>query len=143
MCSYCGCRANTIIARFTAEHEVIVNALGMVRRAADSGDAAALSAAADRLAATLAPHTAAEELALFVELRRDPTLTEHIDLLCAEHIDLDRRLDGLRRGEPDGFGKFEFALRRHIDKEENGLFPASVIALDGPSWTRVEELLPT
>ena len=31
----------------------------------------------------------------------------------------------------------EDILRRHIDKEENGLFPAAVIALDGPAWERV------
>ena len=33
----------------------------------------------------------------------------------------------------------ETLLRRHIDKEENGLFPAAAIALDGPAWERVVE----
>jgi hemerythrin-like domain-containing protein len=28
-------------------------------------------------------------------------------------------------------------LRRHIDREENGLFPAAVIALDGAAWDRL------
>lgn len=27
-------------------------------------------------------------------------------------------------------------LRRHIEKEENGLFPATAVALDGPAGVR-------
>ena len=35
MCSYCGCRANTVIARYSAEHDEIVNAMGILRRTAN------------------------------------------------------------------------------------------------------------
>ena len=32
-------------------------------------------------------------------------------------------------------------LREHINKEENGLFPAAAIALDGDAWDRSQALL--
>ncbi len=34
-------------------------------------------------------------------------------------------------------------LRSHIDKEENGLFPAAAIELDGPDWVQVDHLTPS
>ena len=37
---------------------------------------------------------------------------------------------------------FENELRDHIDKEDNGLFPAAAIALDGPQWIEVHESTP-
>lgn len=59
---------------------------------------------------------------------------------------------GLQRGEPEvledaqdlapcGDGRaeaLENLLRRHIDKEENGIFPAAAVALDGAAWDRIE-----
>ena len=33
--------------------------------------------------------------------------------------------------------RFEDALRDHIDKEDNGLFPAANIAISGEDWERV------
>lgn len=37
---------------------------------------------------------------------------------------------------------FENELRDHIDKEDNGLFPAAAIALGGPEWIEVHEITP-
>ena len=34
------------------------------------------------------------------------------------------------------------ALRDHINREENGLFPASAIALSGSEWDEVERTTP-
>ena len=33
---------------------------------------------------------------------------------------------------------FEDALRAHIDKEDNGLFPAAALGLDGDEWAEVD-----
>jgi len=38
--------------------------------------------------------------------------------------------------------RFENALRNHIDKEDNGLFPAAAIALGGPEWVEVHDITP-
>ena len=137
MCSYCGCRANTVIARYTVEHEGIVNAMGDLRRAAAAGHRDQTHSAATALAALLAPHTASEERSLFAELRQDAEFTEHVDELCAEHRTIDEALALVGDGDPAAVRRLEHMLRRHIDREENGLFPASVIALDGPAWERV------
>jgi hemerythrin-like domain-containing protein len=142
-------RANDVIRRFSEEHDTIVDALGDLCRAADRGDAATVRVLAGRLADLLEPHTAAEETGLFRELRAEDEFTEHLGSLTDDHVDLDRRLaaialtsthrDGHGHGSIDRAGVADFAarLRRHIDREENGLFPAAVIALDGAAWDRL------
>jgi hemerythrin-like domain-containing protein len=137
VCSYCGCQAIEIIGRFTAEHEDIVNALGDLRRSLASGDEAAIGARATTLAGLLDPHTASEERSLFTELRLDDEFTDEVDQLCGEHHGLGEQLAAIAAGRHDVMADFEVALRRHIDREENGLFPAAAIALDGEAWERV------
>ena len=41
----------------------------------------------------------------------------------------------------DALHRFYDLLREHINKEENGLFPAAAIALDGAAWDRAQALL--
>lgn len=43
-------------------------------------------------------------------------------------------------GNLQATSKFVGLLRRHIDKEDNGLFPAAAIALDWEEWEQVDEL---
>ncbi|MBI1352002.1 MAG: hemerythrin domain-containing protein [Actinomycetales bacterium] len=136
MCSYCGCRANTLIARYSADHVDIVNALGDLRRAVQGTSPESVPDAAARMAALLDPHTVSEERSLFAELRVDPEFTDHVDGLCAEHAELDGLLARIAAGQVADLPAFELQLRRHIDKEENGLFPAAIIALDGAAWER-------
>ncbi|KGN39861.1 hemerythrin domain-containing protein [Knoellia aerolata] len=137
MCSYCGCQAIEIIGRFTAEHEDIVNGLGDLRRSVASGVEADIASSAAALAGMLDPHTASEERSLFAELRQDEEFTDEVDQLCAEHHGLDAQLSAIAGGRHDVMADFEVALRRHIDREENGLFPAAAIALGGDAWERV------
>jgi hemerythrin-like domain-containing protein len=137
VCSYCGCRSLTVIGRYSDEHEAIINATGDLRRTAARGDLTATQSAVSALARQLDPHTRSEERALFAELRLDPEFTDHIDRLCAEHSEITARLASVANGDLAGVEALENLLRRHIDKEENGLFPAAAIALDGPAWERV------
>jgi hemerythrin-like domain-containing protein len=46
----------------------------------------------------------------------------------------------IRRGDLDVIDEFVFALREHMDKEDNGLFPAAAIELEGPDWEEVVDL---
>lgn len=137
MCSYCGCTETPVIGRYTDEHEAVVNALGEVRRAVQANSQSEIAATTAALRAILAPHTASEERALFAELRREPELEATIEALCAEHIEIERQLDLVAALEPGAYDELEHVLRRHMEKEDNGLFPAAVIALDGPSWERI------
>ena len=142
MCSYCGCESIEVIGRFMAEHVEIVNASGVLRRACASGDAGSVAEAADGLHRLLHPHTAAEEAGLFRVLGEDGEFTEHVRDLCAEHVDLDAALAAIRGGDHASYPAFDTTLRRHIDREENGLFPAAAIALAGPEWQVVADLTP-
>ncbi|MGH8828837.1 MAG: hemerythrin domain-containing protein [Jiangellaceae bacterium] len=137
MCSYCGCRSISVIAQFSAEHDDIVNATGALRRAADEGATALARQRVIDLFAILDPHTDAEERGLFHELRQDAEFTEYVDALCLEHHDLHARLRAIADGDFAAIGKFEHLIRHHIDREDNGLFPAAAVALDGPAWERV------
>lgn len=138
MCSYCGCRAITMIGRLSDEHTDIINAMGTLRRAAAEDDAVATASAAQSLSSRLHPHTAVEERGLLAELRQDPEFTVHVDALCTEHRAIDELLTQVTQGDFAAADALENLLRRHIDKEENGIFPAAAIALDGAAWDRVD-----
>ncbi|UTT65937.1 hemerythrin domain-containing protein [Janibacter sp. CX7] len=140
MCSYCGCQSIGVIGRFTAEHEQIINASGLLRRAAQAGRTDEVVELVDEVAALLTPHTDAEEVGLFTVLRRDEDFTEYVDALCGEHVTLDELLERIRAGESDLADRFYKELRSHIEREEDGLFPASLTTLRGDDWTEVDEL---
>lgn len=137
MCEYCGCRSIEVIGRFSREHDDVLTRLGNFGRACDSGDLEAVGRTGVALAEMLWPHTKAEEAGLFHEMRKEPEFTETIDSLCHEHASLDDQLERIIDGDLDEFLNFEIALRRHIDHEENGLFPAALIGVDGEMWERI------
>lgn len=141
MCSYCGCQSITVIGRFMAEHEECVNALGDLRRAVEAGDPD-VEQRGQRVADLLFPHTDAEEVGLFHVMRRQEEFVDHIDSLCAEHTSLDDLLRRIMAGEHALMPAFDDLLREHINREENGLFPASAIALAGAEWDEIDELTP-
>lgn len=138
MCSYCGCADFATVGRFMAEHEHIINHLGALRAALL--EPTRRQAAAATLAAHLAPHTAAEEVGLFAVLARDELFCAHIGELCLEHETLDRLVARVGAGEVELFPALERLLREHIDREDNGLFPASAIHLGGAEWDEVDLL---
>lgn len=137
MCSYCGCDSITVIGRFMDEHVDIVNALGRLTHAI--GELDGVRARADELAALLGAHTGAEEAGLFSVMRRRDEFAAHIGTLCGEHRSLDELLAAIADGDHALLPAFERALRDHIDKEDNGLFPAAASGLDGDEWREVDE----
>ena len=140
MCSYCGCQSISLIGRFMAEHEELVNLSGELHRAQKSGDATAIGDALTDVLAVLHPHAGAEESGLFTVLRRNPDFTAHVDGLCGEHVTLDALAERIRAGEHALIHEFTELLRDHMAKEDNGLFPAAAIELDGPDWEEAIEL---
>ena len=142
MCGYCGCESVDVIGRFMREHVDIINATGDLRRSAEADDPARVRAAVTTLRGLLDPHTVAEETGLFTVLAEDLEFTDHVHGLCGEHLTLGQLLDRIEAGSHDLFPDFEQLLRAHIDREENGLFPAAAIAFAGPEWERVAGLTP-
>ena len=141
MCSYCGCESVAVVGRFMSEHAEIVDACGDLRRAC-AGPGADVTGAADRLRGLLQPHTRAEEVGIFAVLADDQEFTDHVGSLCDEHGQLEELLAEVAAGRTEVMPVFERALREHIDREENGLFPAAAIAFAGPEWERVDALTP-
>ena len=120
-----------------AEHVEIINASGELRRAVGGdGDVAV---AAGRLGALLHPHTATEEAGLFTVMKGIEEYHDHIETLCAEHRTLDDLLEAIVAGEHSRMDEFDVALREHIHKEDNGLFPAAALGLDGDQWIEIDE----
>ncbi|MBB2914285.1 hemerythrin-like domain-containing protein [Streptosporangium becharense] len=139
MCNYCGCREFPLIGQLTREHEEIEESAGALRRAVNEGRYDVAAPLLEELLARLAPHTATEESGLFAELRAEGSLAEEVDRLCAEHDDIHGVLGAIDRRNPDWPAVLEALgrLRHHIDHEEHGLFPASVIMLPIAAWDRI------
>lgn len=139
MCTYCGCRSIELIGRLSAQHDEIVNATSALRVASTAQDVHAAADACAGIAELLHPHTRLEERGLFTEMRRDDAFTAHIDTLCAEHRAIDVELDAVAAGNLGRVAPLIRLLRDHIDKEENGLFPAALASLENEQWDRLHE----
>jgi hemerythrin-like domain-containing protein len=142
VCEYCGCQALTAVVELTAEHDLVVELGRLAREAIREGD---LDRAADRsrdVAAVLSPHTAVEEQALFPALA--DAFPEHVGDLIVEHRLIDSVLGEAAEatptdpGWPDRLDGALELLRRHILKEQDGVFPAALAHLDPQQWDAVE-----
>ncbi|MFE0099367.1 hemerythrin domain-containing protein [Streptomyces sp. NPDC059009] len=139
MCHYCGCREIPLIKEFIAEHEKVTNAAGDAVRALDEGDHARARELVHAMARELDAHWRGEENGLFAVMREDPEYEGYIEALVDEHRELAELLPVLDLTEPADVRRLKEAideLHHHIAKEEDGLFPASLTALDGPDWNR-------
>ncbi len=142
MCSYCGCESLTVIGAFMAEHVDIVNATTALRQARERQDRPAAGVAAAQLVTLLGPHAQREEVGLFRVLARQDEFEPAIASLCAEHTMLEAHLAAIVAGDLGVVDPLIAALRDHIHREENGLFPATAIALSGADWAEVEAATP-
>jgi iron-sulfur cluster repair protein YtfE (RIC family) len=137
MCHYCGCREVPLIRDYVAEHERAINLGGDAVRAIDRGELSNARALLDAMGAELRAHWRGEEDGLFAVLGRDELFAEHIGPLVREHRGLDellRTVDLSDPGDRERVRSAVFELHEHIAKEEDGLFPASLIALGGDEW---------
>lgn len=137
MCQYCGCRDMPLLRDYIAEHERAVDHGREAVRALDRGE---LDAARQLVAAMfeeLRSHWEGEENGLFAVMHDDELYAEHIDPLVAEHRELAAFLEALDLADPDDQKRLRAEIEElyvHIAKEEDGLFPAALTALDGADW---------
>lgn len=142
MCEYCGCQQITLIDELTREHEALVAMMAPMRAQLASGDLAGLASACRGMLRTLGPHTLVEEEGLFPLLRED--YPEQTLALQAEHRSVERALAQAEAGVPTDpawpqqVRDVLFALREHILKEQDGVFPAALATLDADQWERVQ-----
>ncbi len=127
-----------MIATLNAEHDAIVNSTYALQIALREHDTESAKTAGDSLAELLHPHTHREQVGLFAEMAKDELFTEHIASLCAEHDQLDAELDAISAGDLTRITPMITLLNNHIDREENGLFPAALAFLDDDQWDIIQ-----
>jgi len=137
VCHYCGCREIPLLRDYIAEHERVINHGGAAVRALDQGDPARAHAEVASMYDELRAHWQGEEDGLFAVMMSDELFAEHITPLIAEHRELATLLESVDltfAADQDRFRAAFDELYEHIAKEEDGLFPASLTALDGDAW---------
>lgn len=140
MCEYCGCRDIPLIGRLSEEHYQAVDALGVLRRVIDADDPPGVGRAVERLRDELITHNESEEAGLFHELAKDEYFAPTVAELMTQHRNFRTLLDRIDGGDWAAYSELEEMLRNHIDREENGLFPATAVAVDGDTWEEIDRL---
>jgi len=142
MCEYCGCQVVATIDELTREHDLVLSLLAEMRTARARADAARMAELARQIAAVLGPHTYVEEQGLFPALAAE--FPDHIAALRAEHRQIEAALGEASTGYPaDPAWPVRLVaavetLRRHIFKEQDGVFPAALTTLSAEQWEAAE-----
>lgn len=126
-----------LLRDYIAEHGQALEHADRMLRAIDRGDHASAQQDLDAFTGILAAHWKGEEDGLFAVLQLDSAYAAHITPLVAEHRELAALLADADVAYPDDQAALRKAvaeLMPHIQKEEDGLFPASLTALSGNEW---------
>jgi hypothetical protein len=137
MCFYCGCREIPLIKEFIAEHEAALETAAEAAEALRSGAVLRARGRLDLMGRQLDAHWRGEQEGLFAAMHEDPQFTAYLDELTAEHERLRALLGQADPAVAEDRARLLAALddlRLHIEKEEDGLFPASLTALSGAQW---------
>ena len=143
MCDHCGCRDLTPVAALMGEHDRLRELTGLIRSDLAAGHDAAARALLEEMLDVLGPHVAKEEGALFPMLRREGSLTDHVQVLEDEHAGLYDAVDELDDVEAAARWRDDVLavlhdLDEHMYKEDFGLFPAALATLDGADWDAMD-----
>lgn len=141
MCEYCGCREVEPIGELMDEHYALLDDAHRVRRAMAAGDRTGALEHLARLVTHLETHVRREEMGLFTALRDACEFVDEVDALEAEHVAFDRGIAALDPDGPELEGAVATLLREldeHVERENLGIFPASVVTLGAQGWDLVE-----
>jgi hemerythrin-like domain-containing protein len=134
MCEYCGCRGVPPIAELMDEHTALVDRAHHVRRDLGTGNPSAAMSRLTGLVAHLDRHVRREEDGIFRTMRTAGEILDEIDDLEGEHRDL---------AVLDLTSAADFAaqvtrllddLAVHVEREDLGIFPVSVVTLGATGW---------
>jgi hemerythrin-like domain-containing protein len=142
MCEYCGCRGVPPIAELMDEHSALVDQAQGVRQALSSGDPATAMSRLQHLVAHLNRHVQREEAGIFRAMRGAGEFVDEVDQLEAEHRDFAATIVGLDSTAAE-FGRTVTRLLddldQHVEREDLGIFPVSVVTLGATGWAMVDE----
>jgi hemerythrin-like domain-containing protein len=142
MCDHCGCRGVDAIRELMDEHTALVDESYGVRQALQSGNRAEAMTLLTELVPRLERHVRREEDGIFRALRDSGEFLDEVDALKGEHDDFEKSIAAL---DPEG-RDFHAAvstllddLSAHIDREDYGIFPVSVVTLGAAGWSIVDQ----
>ncbi|QIX25711.1 hemerythrin domain-containing protein [Nocardioides sp. JQ2195] len=124
------------------EHYALLDDAHEVRRALGAGDRAGASRLMERLVAHLDVHVRREERGIFTAMRSQGEFVEEVQQLEGEHRSLDAAIGGLDPEDPgfdDVVSELFRELSEHIDRENLGIFPVSVVTLGASGWELVQQ----
>lgn len=123
------------------EHGALREQAHRVRRSLAAGDREAALAELTGLVTRLGRHVRREEAGIFTALRDQGDYVDEVAALEAEHVDLDTDIASLDVEAPDfetRVARLFAVLDEHIEREDLGIFPVSVVTLGATGWETVE-----
>lgn len=141
MCEYCGCRGVPPIGELMDEHAALVDQAHHVRQALSQGDHTLAMANLTHLALHLDRHVRREEAGVFTALRDEGEFLDELADLEDEHRSLDAAvasLDPATQDFADVVRHLLDDLDTHVEREELGIFPVSVVTLGTDGWRTVD-----
>lgn len=124
------------------EHAALLDEAHHVRRAFGAGDQPTAMARLGVLVSHLSRHVRREEAGVFAALRAKGEFVEEIEQLEREHRDFDAECAALHADTPDLEERVERLLHdlgEHVEREDLGIFPVSVVTLGAAGWEVVEQ----
>ena len=149
MCQHCGCRAVGPIGELMDEHDHLLDSAQALRQALANGDRSVAAEIFAWIVEHLGIHARREEQGIFAALRDTGEYLEEVDALEGEHASFDadiKALDVFSADFEPRVNEFLRNLDHHVERENLGIFPVSVVTLGAAGWQKVQEareLLPT
>ena len=141
MCEYCGCRGVPPIAELMDEHTALVDQAHHVRHDLGAGNHSAAMSRLTDLVAHLDLHVQREEDGIFRAMRTAGEFLDEIDELEGEHRDLAAAIAVLDPTSADFAARVTHLLDDldvHVEREDLGIFPVSVVTLGATGWAIVD-----
>lgn len=138
VCHYCGCRQIPLIRDYIAEHDQVLDLGGRAVRALGHGEVDEATALVVRMREELRTHWQGEENGIFAVMAdQDEMYADYVAPLIREHRELEEFLATIDLGSEEHRSRLTHEmedLAEHITREEDGLFPATLVSLAGPEW---------
>lgn len=140
MCEHCGCRQIEPLAELMDEHFALLDVASDIEVALRHRENDRAVDLLRRLATLLDQHVHREEDGVFTALKETGEFVDEVLELEQEHDDFDTQIAALDPRSPE-FAEhvrelFEH-LSLHIDRENLGIFPVSVVTLGARGWDTI------
>ena len=142
VCEYCGCREVPAIAELMDEHTALADEGHYVRQALGAGDLPGAMRLLTGLVAHLTRHVRREEDGIFLAMRAAGEFVDEIGDLEGEHRELAAVVAALDLGSTTfaaDVSRLLDDLDTHVEREDLGIFPVSVVTLGASGWATVDD----